>query len=162
MKKANEIILTDMMDCAVMPQMVDRVLEEYSKEQERFICKTLTELNIDKNILANQVREIQRLNNLLQEYKDLEEQGLLLRLPCKVGDTLYIIEPRFYNYEMHEGVQIGVCKSYEMSDRYGWVVKVKLEKGEKHSLYYYNFSKFGKTVFLIREEAEQKLKEMEE
>ena len=27
-----------------------------------------------------------------EEYKDAEEQGLLLRLPCKVGDTVYIIQ----------------------------------------------------------------------
>lgn len=98
----------------------------------------------------------------LAEYEDLEEQGLLLRLPCKVGDTLYIIEPRFYNYEKHEGVQKGICKGYELNDRYGWIVKAELEDGEKHTLYFYNFSKFGKTVFLTREEAEQKLKEMEE
>lgn len=27
----------------------------------------------------------------LAEYEDLEEQGLLLRLPCNVGDTVYVI-----------------------------------------------------------------------
>ena len=26
------------------------------------------------------------------EYEDLEEQGLLLRLPCKVGDTVYLVD----------------------------------------------------------------------
>jgi hypothetical protein len=30
----------------------------------------------------------------LAEYEDAEEQGLLLRLPCKVGDTVYQIAPR--------------------------------------------------------------------
>ena len=28
----------------------------------------------------------------LAEYEDLEEQGLLLKLPCKVGDTVYLIK----------------------------------------------------------------------
>lgn len=35
-------------------------------------------------------------HNVLQklaDYEDAEEQGLLLRLPCKVGDTLYCITP---------------------------------------------------------------------
>jgi len=27
----------------------------------------------------------------LKEYEDLEEQGLLVRLPCKVGDTAYYV-----------------------------------------------------------------------
>lgn len=33
---------------------------------------------------------LQRLVDRLAEYEDLDEQGLLLRLPCKVGDTLYV------------------------------------------------------------------------
>ena len=28
----------------------------------------------------------------LKEYRDLEEQGLLLKLPCKVGDTYWELE----------------------------------------------------------------------
>ena len=101
---------------------------------------------------------LQEAIDRLAYYKDMEEQGRLVVLPCKVGDTVYITEPRFYNYELHEGVQKGICEGYTMHDEYGWVVKVKLEKGEPHTLYYYNFSKFGKTVFLTREEAEQALK----
>ncbi len=27
----------------------------------------------------------------LGEYEDLEEQGLLIKLPCKVGDTVYYV-----------------------------------------------------------------------
>lgn len=33
--------------------------------------------------------EIDAVYRKLKEYEDLEEQGLLLRLPCKVGDVLY-------------------------------------------------------------------------
>lgn len=32
--------------------------------------------------------------NRLREYEIAEEQGLLLRLPCKVGDTVYTIPVR--------------------------------------------------------------------
>ena len=35
----------------------------------------------------------------LAEYEDLEEQGLLLRLPCKVGDTVYKIINQRDNYD---------------------------------------------------------------
>ena len=28
----------------------------------------------------------------LKQYRDAEEQGLLLRLPCKVGDTVYLVD----------------------------------------------------------------------
>lgn len=101
--------------------------------------------------------EIYNALSKLRYYEDLEEQDRLIILPCKIEDTLYITEPRFYNYEKHEGIQRGVCKSYELDDRYGWVIKVALDEGEPHTLYFYNFSKFGKSVFLTREEAEAAL-----
>lgn len=34
---------------------------------------------------------IQQVFKKLADYEDLEEQGLLVRLPCKVGDTMYDI-----------------------------------------------------------------------
>lgn len=33
-----------------------------------------------------------------QEYKDLEEQGLLVRLSCKVGTEVFVILPREGHY----------------------------------------------------------------
>ena len=78
--------------------------------------------------------ETRDIINKLAEYEDLEEQGLLLRLPCKVGDSIYSV--------IEDGLTI-----------------VEL----KFSLDFYARRKndFGKTVFLTEAEAEQKLKEME-
>lgn len=159
MKKVNEIILTDMMDCSVMPQMVDGMLEEYDKEQERFICKTLTELNIDENILANQAKEIQRLNNLLQEYKDLEEQGLLLRLSCKVGDTLYHILACTTAENFGKKYIDWFIVTHLLVDTTKEMIIMGRDAGNKE--WGINGRGIGKTVFLTREEAERKLKEME-
>ena len=36
--------------------------------------------------------EVKMLFNKLKEYEDAEEQGLLLKLPCKVGDTIYLLD----------------------------------------------------------------------
>lgn len=47
--------------------------------------------------------------NKLAEYEDLEEQGLLLRLPCKVGDTVFpIFKIANLNCELER-----VCKENE-------------------------------------------------
>ena len=75
-------------------------------------------------------------------------------LPCKVGETIYSIEPSFRNYQKIEGVQEGVCKKYELNEQYGWVVWAAMDQGEPHTLYAFSFGKFGKTVFLDRAEAE--------
>ena len=38
---------------------------------------------------------VPKLYKHLAEYEDLEEQGLFLKLPCKVGDTVYSITRDF-------------------------------------------------------------------
>lgn len=70
----------------------------------------------------------------LGEYEDLEEQGLLLRLPCKVGTEVWTI----------------MCG---MTGKHPILFKQYFEL----SMLQY----WGKAVFLTKAEAEQKLKEME-
>lgn len=69
----------------------------------------------------------------LCNYEDLEEQGLLVRLPCKVGTEVYYI----LGIPNKTPCAIDKCV-FELSD----------------------IDKIGKTVFLTREEAEKKLEEM--
>ena len=85
----------------------------------------------------------------LKEYEDLEEQGLLLRLPCKIGTKVY-------NITWWDDVQKKVVvkgKTY-----YRTIHKHKVSKS---TFGYTDIDDFGKTVFLTKSEAEQKLKEME-
>ena len=83
----------------------------------------------------------------LREYENLEEQGLLLRLPCKIGTKVYAI-----NIIIDYG-EIGdeATYSYSIIER-EFQIYMMMEYGELV---------FGKTVFLTQAEAEQKLKEME-
>ena len=45
--------------------------------------------NLDITCKPSEAQKILKLAQKLKEYEDAEEQGLLLRLPCKVGDTLW-------------------------------------------------------------------------
>ena len=92
--------LTNMGDYRLIPQLVERVNEQMRIEGEKFICERLMDLQIDKDILFNQTQEIRRINGILQEIKDKQEQGLLIELPCKVGDTVYVI-PSLTNYRLN-------------------------------------------------------------
>lgn len=85
----------------------------------------------------------------LAEYEDLEEQGLLLRLPCKVGTTVY-------NTTWWDDVQEKV--KVDGKTFYRTVHKHKVSKSTFSLLDIYDF---GKTIFLTKSEAEKKLKEME-
>lgn len=100
---------------------------------------------------ANKTVSIRQVYYKMGSYEDAEEQGLLLKLPCKVGTHIYIIN----RYWIDEGQIIGLAecddvdcacfKVYEDPDTYSMVA----------------FDEFGKTWFLTEEEAERKLKELQ-
>lgn len=69
----------------------------------------------------------------LAEYEDLEEQGLLVRLPCKVGTEVYYI--------------LGIPNKTPCT-----IDKCVFKLSDIH--------KIGESLFLTREEAEKKLEEM--
>lgn len=69
----------------------------------------------------------------LAEYEDLEEQGRLIKLPCKVGTDIYYI----FGIPNEMPCTIESCV-FELSD----------------------ISEIGETLFLTKSEAEAKLKEL--
>ena len=85
----------------------------------------------------------------LGKYEDLEEQGRLVKLPCKIGTEVYDIT--WWDNVQEKVVVKG--KAY-----YRTVHKHKITK---LPFTYSDIDDFGKTVFLTKSEAEQKLKEME-
>lgn len=95
----------------------------------------------------------QQLINKLAEYEDLDEQNRLIKLPCKVGDTVYCIENKeIYtcivektSISKNNGVWVEISFPKEMPD----IVAIE-----------YNSNDIGKTVFLTKSEAEAKLKEL--
>lgn len=97
---------------------------------------------------------IRKIIERLAEYEDLEEQGLLLRLPCKVGDTVYAIGFNNNKPIIYESVVLNILIPEKEI-----VFNVKVDEFEINSQL--KQSMFGKTVFLTQAEAEEKLKEME-
>lgn len=104
--------------------------------------------------------ELEKALEKLADYEDLEEQGLLVRLPCKVGDMVWDNDFGYpESYEI-KAFSYGFCDSY---------VEPNIE--DEIIFYYENYngsitgafpmSELGKTVFLTREEAVKKLEEME-
>lgn len=94
----------------------------------------------------------------LKMYEDKDEQGLLFDLPCKVGDTVYVIRHITKAECEKRGVKPSYIspsgrKLYYDEDKPRYIDKTTMKKS-----YYQNLNK---TVFLTREEAEQALKERE-
>lgn len=93
----------------------------------------------------------------LGEYEDLEEQGLLLRLPCKVGDTVYYSS--FGKVFSAEVVEVKyVCEV----ENYGKFIRHKITiDGEESGIVTIDFPDIGKKYFNTQSEAEEKMCEME-
>lgn len=73
----------------------------------------------------------------LMEYEDLEEQGKLLKLPCAIGDQVFIVWHKFKHGKYEGGIYV---ERFRLSD----------------------IAELGHTVFATREEAEVRLKEMKQ
>ena len=128
---------------------------------------------------------LQALINKLAAYEDAEEQGLLLRLPCKVGDTVYADSTMLpiEDMECYEDIENkipsyfpGRVVSFRFAKRNWMKIAVKAkwlhewiddETGpdsnyiECEKNFAIPLSGIGKTVLLTESEAEAKLKEME-
>ena len=113
----------------------------------------------------------------LVRYEDLEESGKLIELPCSVGDTLYLLdhecsEGMKYNCEIDgimEGYLCRNCGTYPCtlhpSIQEVEVKNITIMKENEMIIEFIDLrdvmvEDFGKSVFLTRNEAQLKLKEI--
>lgn len=107
--------------------------------------------------------EICKALEKLKHYEDLEEQGRLIEIPCKVGDTVWELRKcddevyRIFPMEVKQVVPYGSVMWIKMTDPVIW--HIYAESSQTYT--YKNFYDFEKTIFVTKEEAEKKLKEME-
>lgn len=96
------------------------------------------------------------LREKLKEYEDLEEQGMLIKLPCKVGDKIFLDFAGFgkdvdkftvkdFHLDCFKNRETILFCDYESDDR---TLSGQIDVME-----------FGKIVFLTKSEAEAKLNE---
>ena len=91
----------------------------------------------------------------LAEYEQLEEQGLLVKLLCKVGAEVFVILPRDSHYTKCQ------IKKIEIRPTIFGKICYFAEPIAKRGCCFRCFdNEFGKLIFLTSEEAEKKLEEM--
>ena len=100
--------------------------------------------NVSNPMGCTESRCYEIMKNRLAELEDKIEQGTLIELPCKVGDTVYCLCKDKY-------VLIG--------EKTGWTYRIEKIKS---ILWTFSTWEYGKTLFLTREEAEKRLKELQE
>ena len=134
--------------------------EDFCKETMKMMKEFIGHAN---HRLDCEESRVKSLKSKLKNYKDLEEQGLLLRLPCKVGSTIYLICSRYSECskykERFDEYSCQGCEEYECDSHKEYYIHINHSVSIEWIVR--NLNNFGKTVFLTQEEAEQKLKEME-
>lgn len=88
----------------------------------------------------------------LADYEDLEEQGRLIKLPCKVGQHIYIVHQ--YGNWIDEASITGISEADNV-DCFCFKVYIDPDCDEIIAL-----KEFNETWFLTQSEAEAKLKEL--
>ena len=89
------------------------------------------------------LEDVAELLEELKSYKDAEEQGLLVRLPCPIGTTVWDI----VGMDIRENVVSGI--EYNKNNK--WFLWANEDEW---------LGELNKLVFFTREEAEKKLEEM--
>ena len=134
---------------------IDDVIEHCKRKTEKYEnlngVNTLETADISLSFIKEywEHRQVKEYLEELKRYRDLEEQGLLLRLPCPIGTTVY--NTTWWDY-VEEKVKVDGKTFYRT---------VHKHKVSKSTFSLLDVEDFGKTVFLTKSEAERKLKEME-
>lgn len=140
--------------------MVTLTKDELPVDDTEFDEEILDNLTIDpfsdvRGLIAMFYRNMWAMADLREKLKrdeDAEEQGLLLRLPCKVGDTVYKVNKASKKISKHKVLKIEI----EKMEGTAFTTQIWFENHD------FTFShRFGEVIFFSREEAEAKLKEME-
>ena len=138
---------------------MERLTREDWKNSNSMMWKKVDDLECN-DMVKKAIKDVLKK---MAAYEDLEQQGKLLKLPCAVGDIIWDIDfGRPCGYEV-TGFSFGSLNDDD------WEEEKALDKVV---VYYTNsngsitgtfaVSEIGKSVFLIKEEAEAALKEMSE
>lgn len=136
---------------------IDEVIEHCKRHTER-MEKHSGKQQLEETPIGNsdrmkqywEHRQVAEWLKKLKAYEQAEEDGLLIRLPCKVGDTVYIVN----RYWIDEGHICGIAESDDV-DCFCYKVYCDPDCYDMVALV-----EFNKTWFLTEAEAEQALAKM--
>lgn len=162
--------LAEYEDIGLLPEQIKEIDRLYTEK-----CEELAKIQ-KEHLSGMELVQIYAELRKLKEYKKLDEQGRLLKLPCKVGDTYFEIETAFWRDRekckrcgfYHEGSDVfRDDDSCFFEDEYNRLpgcveIAVKTFNDVKEIISCMEDGSVGKTIFFVREEAEAALKEMSE
>ena len=117
-----------------------------NKEKNTIVIPNSFISNADR---AEKYEQVAKWLEELKSYKEAEEQGLLVRLPCKLNGTLYSVN--YSNKTIAENTIIKISINDHVKRFYC------IDDNLRERIFFSR--RIGENVFLTREEAQKKLEE---
>lgn len=151
-----------LIDYELAKEEVNRKMERLTRRAENGTGIYATPSGEPEKWAQNRHRVLQKL----ADYEDLEAQGMLVKLPCKVGDTVWVIDEYENDYDGYlfmancgEYVIVAVEYAHRAGDFKSQLMEMVDESYDNFGVDVEIFHKDN--VFLTKEEAEQELKRLE-
>ena len=136
-------------------RLTNNNLEEYDPEYDFCVgCKHFGEPNgcNRPNGTCDNYERFLETYNCLTELEDKIENGTIIELPCKIGDTIYEV----FKYHKPPFIQQTKVEKIIVTEK---GLRLKLAR---NSFYETSIASLGKTLFLTEESAEARLKELQD
>lgn len=132
---------------------MERLTERFSNGQAAVLgcgnnCK------YDFKYCQNPYEDCPTINEMyekLAQYEDLEEQGKLPKLPCSVGDTIYAVSRGRVFSLIVSKIEIFPLEGKE-------TIQIVCTDDVSYGYMHFLTRDFGRTIFLVKEQAEAELK----
>ena len=121
---------------------------------------------LETAVMGNRIKEywehkqVSEYLRKLKDYEDLDEQGRLIKIPCKLGDTVWQImvvgvQGKNIKYCIFKAVVTTISVDYQMN----FLLSTITEDEERYRNEVTSTA-IGETMFFTKSEAEAKLKEL--
>lgn len=132
-----------------------RLTRIFEKDNQKYVCIDVCGKKcVEGYSECHDCEPFTNVMKKLAEYENLEEQGLLIKLPFSVGTKVYEIIEDCTSNACVKDEEVG-CENCEY---------LKKKAFPRHymspELIVFNMHKFGKTIFLTKAEAEKALEKM--
>ena len=144
---------------------IDEIIEHCDRKTGMYE-KSCDVKYLETAVMGNRIKEywehkqVSEYLRKLKDYEDLDEQGRLVKLPCKVGDTVWDNDfgrPCAYTIT---SFSFGECEEYICKPVTTKEVVFYYENSSGSITGSFAESEIGKSVFLNKSETEAKLKEL--
>ena len=144
---------------------IDEIIEHCDRKTGMYE-KSCDVKYLETAVMGNRIKEywehkqVSEYLRKLKDYEDLEEQGRLIKIPCKLGDTVWQImavgvQGKNIKYGIFKAVVTTISVDYQMN----FLLSTITEDEERYRNEVTSTA-IGETMFFTKSEAEAKLKEL--